>query len=77
MTNFVVSWLLVFSGFVVDGTRILVFGGMIEYGRYSNDLYELQVHFLTSDQCSIHSVLKSHGQYQAQLIFLLLLFYII
>ncbi|CAG7721393.1 unnamed protein product [Allacma fusca] len=29
-------------GFVVDGTRILVFGGMIEYGRYSNDLYELQ-----------------------------------
>ena len=32
-------------GFVVDGTRCLVFGGMIEYGRYSNDLYELQVFF--------------------------------
>jgi hypothetical protein len=30
-------------GFVVDGTRILVFGGMVEYGKYSNDLYELQV----------------------------------
>lgn len=29
-------------GFVCDGTRLLVFGGMIEYGRYSNDLYELQ-----------------------------------
>ena len=30
-------------GFICDGTRILVFGGMIEYGRYSDDLYELQV----------------------------------
>ena len=30
-------------GFIVDGTRILVFGGMIEYGKYSNDVYELQV----------------------------------
>ncbi|KYO36444.1 host cell factor 2 [Alligator mississippiensis] len=29
-------------GFVCDGTRILVFGGMVEYGRYSNDIYELQ-----------------------------------
>ena len=29
-------------GFVVDGTRILIFGGMIEYGKYSNELYELQ-----------------------------------
>lgn len=29
-------------GFVSDGTRLLVFGGMVEYGRYSNDLYELQ-----------------------------------
>lgn len=29
-------------GFACDGTRLLVFGGMIEYGRYSNDLYELQ-----------------------------------
>ncbi|XP_063640864.1 host cell factor 2 isoform X1 [Pan troglodytes] len=29
-------------GFVCDGTRILVFGGMVEYGRYSNELYELQ-----------------------------------
>ena len=30
-------------GFVVDGTRILVFGGMVEYGKYSNELFELQV----------------------------------
>ncbi|XP_071439380.1 host cell factor 1-like isoform X2 [Hetaerina americana] len=29
-------------GFVVDGTRMLVFGGMVEYGKYSNELYELQ-----------------------------------
>ncbi|XP_043193091.1 host cell factor 2-like isoform X2 [Amphibalanus amphitrite] len=29
-------------GFVVDGTRILVFGGMVEYGKYSNEIYELQ-----------------------------------
>jgi host cell factor len=30
-------------GFVVDGTRLLVFGGMVEYGKYSNELFELQV----------------------------------
>lgn len=24
-------------GFVCDGTRLLVFGGMVEYGKYSND----------------------------------------
>ncbi|XP_020715752.1 host cell factor isoform X2 [Ceratitis capitata] len=29
-------------GFVVVGTRMFVFGGMIEYGKYSNELYELQ-----------------------------------
>ncbi|XP_028265421.1 host cell factor 1b isoform X2 [Parambassis ranga] len=29
-------------GFACDGTRLLVFGGMVEYGKYSNDLYELQ-----------------------------------
>ncbi|XP_072002534.1 host cell factor 2 isoform X2 [Engystomops pustulosus] len=29
-------------GLVCDGTRVLVFGGMVEYGRYNNDLYELQ-----------------------------------
>ena len=27
----------------MDGTRILVFGGMVEYGKYSNELFELQV----------------------------------
>ena len=35
-------------GFVVDGTRILVFGGMVEYGKYSNDLYELQAEITTN-----------------------------
>uniref|UniRef100_A0A1A7XN68 Host cell factor C2 n=1 Tax=Iconisemion striatum TaxID=60296 RepID=A0A1A7XN68_9TELE len=29
-------------GFVCDGTRILVFGGMVEYGKYTNSVYELQ-----------------------------------
>lgn len=29
-------------GFVCDGTRLLVFGGMVEYGKYSSELYELQ-----------------------------------
>ncbi|CAF2762547.1 unnamed protein product [Rotaria sp. Silwood2] len=28
-------------GFATDGSRILVFGGMIEYGKYSADLWEL------------------------------------
>lgn len=35
-------------GFVCDGTRLLVFGGMVEYGKYSNDLYELQVSDVTA-----------------------------
>ncbi|XP_040030963.2 host cell factor 2 isoform X1 [Gasterosteus aculeatus] len=29
-------------GFVCEGTRILVFGGMVEFGKYTNSLYELQ-----------------------------------
>ncbi|VDP06039.1 unnamed protein product [Soboliphyme baturini] len=29
-------------GIVCDTTRIIIFGGMVEYGRYSNELYELQ-----------------------------------
>ncbi|XP_072235204.1 host cell factor 2 [Leuresthes tenuis] len=29
-------------GFICEGTRILVFGGMVEYGKYTNSLYELQ-----------------------------------
>ncbi|XP_003383692.1 PREDICTED: host cell factor 1-like [Amphimedon queenslandica] len=28
-------------GFICDGVRLLTFGGMVEFGRYSNDLYEL------------------------------------
>ncbi|CAF4488939.1 unnamed protein product [Rotaria sp. Silwood1] len=28
-------------GFATDGSRIIVFGGMIEYGKYSADLWEL------------------------------------
>lgn len=30
-------------GLVCEDTRVLVFGGMVEYGKYSNNLYELQV----------------------------------
>lgn len=30
-------------GMVTDGTRIITFGGMEEYGIYSNTLYELHV----------------------------------
>lgn len=40
-------------GFVVDNTRILVFGGMVEYGKYSNDLYELQVSICVLYFCKI------------------------
>ncbi|XP_023668423.2 host cell factor 2 [Paramormyrops kingsleyae] len=29
-------------GFACEGHRVLVFGGMLEYGKYSNSLYELQ-----------------------------------
>ncbi|CAG9538511.1 unnamed protein product [Cercopithifilaria johnstoni] len=29
-------------GIICDGTKIYLFGGMVEYGRYSADLYELQ-----------------------------------
>ncbi|VDL59295.1 unnamed protein product [Hymenolepis diminuta] len=29
-------------GMIADNSRILLFGGMMEYGKYSNDLYELQ-----------------------------------
>ncbi|CDW53853.1 Kelch 5 and Kelch 1 and Kelch 4 and Kelch 3 domai n containing protein [Trichuris trichiura] len=29
-------------GIMCDGTRIILFGGMVEFGRYSNHLYELQ-----------------------------------
>lgn len=35
-------------GFVCEGTRILVFGGMVEFGKYSNSLYELQVNVFAS-----------------------------
>lgn len=45
-------------GFVCDGTRLLVFGGMVEYGKYSNDLYELQVIWLLkyfmNSECFLH-----------------------
>lgn len=30
-------------GLVSDSNRILTFGGMVEYGKYSNDLYELRL----------------------------------
>jgi len=36
-------------GMVAFGSKILIFGGMIESGEYSNDLFELQVfNFLLS-----------------------------
>ena len=43
-------------GFICDGVRLLIFGGMVEYGRYSNDV---------SDQtfCSVSS--KLFGVYYA------------
>ena len=28
-------------GFILDGTRLLIFGGMVEYGRYSNEVGKL------------------------------------
>ena len=31
---------------VNDGNRVIVFGGMQEYGRYSNEMYELNVSFV-------------------------------
>lgn len=30
-------------GFTTDGSRVLLFGGMVEYGKYSNDFYEMKV----------------------------------
>lgn len=44
-------------GFVVDGTRLLVFGGMVEFGKYSNELYELQVSFKTK----IYELKRAHN----------------
>ena len=32
---------------VNDGNRVIVFGGMQEYGRYSNEMYELNVSIVT------------------------------
>ena len=26
-------------GFICDGVRLLIFGGMVEYGRYSNEVW--------------------------------------
>ena len=44
-------------GFVVDGTRILIFGGMVEYGKYSNELYEMQVICCVNPHEMIKSIL--------------------
>lgn len=30
-------------GLVTAGTRLLIFGGMMEYGKYSNELYQLEI----------------------------------
>lgn len=45
-------------GFVCEGTRILVFGGMLEFGKYSNSLYELQVRPLHSHVVTINWLQK-------------------
>ena len=35
-------------GFIADGTRLITFGGMVEYGRYSNEVnFRYQVFFLS------------------------------
>lgn len=34
-------------GFICDGVRLLIFGGMVEFGRYSNDV-------------SVHHMISSH-----------------
>lgn len=28
-------------GFIADGTRLITFGGMVEYGRYSNEVSDV------------------------------------
>lgn len=49
-------------GFVVEGTRILVFGGMVEYGKYSNELYELQVRLAM--QLKLKDFFFTHDKYE-------------
>ena len=41
----------------MDGTRILIFGGMVEYGKYSNELYEMQVIYCVNPHEMIKSIL--------------------
>ena len=37
-------------GFICDGVRLLIFGGMMEYGRYSNDV---RLHYSTLEHCDL------------------------
>lgn len=53
-------------GFVCDGTRLLVFGGMVEYGKYSNDLYELQVSDGTAGATTCGACCLTHVQTKQQ-----------
>lgn len=46
-------------GFACEGTRILVFGGMVEFGKYNNSLYELQVRLSYSLASSVISIVLS------------------
>ena len=48
-------------GFVVDGTRILIFGGMVEYGKYSNELYELQVRLYFDTYFDTYYIIHTQG----------------
>lgn len=50
-------------GFVVEGTRLLVFGGMVEYGKYSNELYELQVNNFLDFKFHRHAFLVNESKW--------------
>lgn len=34
-------------GFIAEGTRLIIFGGMVEYGRYSNEVNMIRCVFLS------------------------------
>ena len=43
-------------GFICDGVRLLIFGGMVEFGRYSNDVrITFVITWLSCDLCSCTS----------------------
>lgn len=54
-------------GLVCEGTRVLVFGGMLEFGKYSNCLYELQVSHHILKRHVVSAALKENKEYFALL----------